>query len=152
MPGAFAARRKYDIHTGVDLYVPQNTKVYAGESGTVVAVEEFTGPGVETPWWNQTWAVLIEGNSGIVVYGEIKPDPNIEVGRVIYFGDKIGKVIPVLKTDKGKPMSMLHVELLERGQTASAPVWLDEKPVGLLDPTELLTRWKNDKENKNILL
>ena len=72
-PGGFGAQRKHDLHTGVDLYVDGPVLVQAIEEGTVVAVREFTGEKSQppTPWWNRTRAILIEGRSGVIVYGEV---------------------------------------------------------------------------------
>ena len=70
-PGAFGAVRKFDVHTGVDLYCKQGTPICAVEDGTVVEIEIFTGPRAESPWWNETLAILVEGKSGVVCYGEV---------------------------------------------------------------------------------
>jgi len=34
--GAFGARRKFNVHSGIDLYAPVGEPVYAVEDGTVV--------------------------------------------------------------------------------------------------------------------
>lgn len=44
--GVFGAVRKYDIHTGIDLYCESGDHVYAIEDGIVVNVCHFTGPKV----------------------------------------------------------------------------------------------------------
>lgn len=82
-PGAFGAIRKYDIHTGVDLYVQQHNSntVKAVEDGVVVSVVDFTGPAAESPWWNATKAILLEGKSGVVCYGEVAPKKTIYIGQ-----------------------------------------------------------------------
>jgi murein DD-endopeptidase MepM/ murein hydrolase activator NlpD len=41
--GVFGAVRKYDIHTGIDLYCELEDPVYAIEDGVVVNVCHFTG-------------------------------------------------------------------------------------------------------------
>jgi hypothetical protein len=80
------------------------------EDGEVVSVEQFTG-GDESPWWNDTWAVLVRGKSGVIVYGEISS--KVEVGQWVSAGDTIGVVsTSVLKKFKGRPMVMLHMELM----------------------------------------
>lgn len=141
-PGAFGARRKHDIHTGVDLYCPDGELVYAICTGTVVAIiEHFTGPGAGTPWWNPTSAIMIEDVMGTFLYGEIKVDGSLYVGERIRPGRVLGTVAQVLKQDKGRPMSMLHVERFSHGVTEPSPVWeLDNPfaPSGLRDPTRLL--------------
>ena len=136
-PGAFAARRKYHTHEGVDLYAPDGTPVFAVESGEVKQVKQFTGPELGHDWWLPTWAVWVEGASGIVVYGEILP--KVEVGARLRAGDLIGVVVPVLKTCKGRPGSMLHLELRVPGNLEDID-WLHDRdrPSGLLDPTPML--------------
>ena len=135
-PGAFGVQRKFHTHEGVDLYVPEGTVVFAVETGKVVAVKPFTGPhaGPTLAHWLDTWAVFVEGPSGVVVYGEIKPV--CEVGAQVEAGMPVGSVIPVLRKDKGRPRTMLHIELRKAGNTADIE-WLDNTrhPDGLLDPT-----------------
>lgn len=136
-PGSFAAIRKHDIHTGVDLYCNPGQKVVAVEDGIVVAIENFTGPNANppSPWWNDTKAVLIEGQSGVVCYGEIEPLSYIKIGVKIECGDLIGSVQEVLKEDKGKPTSMLHFELYDVG-TRESVIWElgKSQPSNLKDP------------------
>lgn len=136
-PGAFGVRRKHHTHEGVDLYCPTGTLVTAVEPGMVVAVIAFTGPCATppSPWWQPTWAVLIEGASGVVVYGEIQPQ--VRVGQEVRSGVPIGTVMRVLIKDKGYPLSMLHLELHVSG-TRDAYDWVDERPPSLLDPTPFL--------------
>ena len=98
--GMFGAERKHDIHTGIDLYTMKNSPVFAMEDATVVAVEDFTGP-PESPWWLPTKAVLAEGHSGTILYGEI--EPLVKVGDKITKDQIIGKVLPVLPENKVRP-------------------------------------------------
>lgn len=137
--GAFGFIRKHDVHTGVDLYCDNNSTVYAIECGEVVGIIDFTGKKADSPWWNETRAILIEGKSGVFVYGEVKEREGLKVGSNIECGEVIGEVITVLKHDKGKPMTMLHLELYEH-KTRDVIWWeLDKaKPVTLLDPTKIL--------------
>lgn len=144
-PGSFGAIRKYDCHTGVDLYCQFMQPVYAIESGLIKRVGHFTGPKVNTPWWNDTDFILIEGKSGCILYGEIqlpshfiKPTENEYVDE----GTLLGYVIPVLKKDKGRPMNMLHIELYEHGYDGDGVVWerRDPRPKQLQDITPLLKR------------
>lgn len=144
-PGTFGFNRKHDIHTGVDLYTTDGANVFCIEDGIVVKVDVFTGPSIGTDWWKETWAVMIEGLSGVINYGEIKP--SVVVGQRVNRGDIVGTVIPVLSVDKkrddipGHSCSMLHVELYEIGCRDFAIWKLDEqKPKGLLDPTDLLKK------------
>ncbi len=111
--GMFGAQRKHDVHTGIDLYAPVGTEVMAIYDGEVIGVENFTGPEVGSPWWNTTQAVYIVHPVNrvaevVVVYGEISPI--VKVGQRVLSGQVIGHVQQVLKKDKGKPMSMLHLE------------------------------------------
>jgi murein DD-endopeptidase MepM/ murein hydrolase activator NlpD len=142
MPGAegmFGAVRKHDIHTGVDLYADVGTKVTAMESGTVVAIVPFTGIMAESPWWHDTKAIMVEGDSGVILYGEINPADNLHIGDFVFEGDFLGTVLRVLKKDKGKPVAMLHLECYSPG--TKEPVWWnlnESKPENLLDPTPLI--------------
>lgn len=138
-PGAFGIQRKHHIHEGVDLYAPEGTTVRAVETGMVVAIERFTGAhcDVPSPWWENTWAVLVEGASGVVVYGEVSPEL-LRVGDRVVASERVGYVKRVLKKDKGYPMSMLHIELHDAG-TRQTYEWVDERPYSLGNPTgELL--------------
>jgi hypothetical protein len=145
-PGAYGAFRKHDRHTGVDLYIPEHrayTNVYAIEEGVVVAIVNFTGPSSTppTPWRHDTEAVLVKGDTGVFLYGEIKAD--VAVGDLVPAGKRLGVTTPVLKKDKGCPMEMLHIELLPHDATAEAPTWnnsvhLLHSPPFHYDPTPIL--------------
>lgn len=139
-PGYFGTVRKYDVHTGIDLYCGPYQPVYAIESGVVVKIDDFTGPSAGSPWWNDTKAVLIESKSGVIVYGEIALFIDIEVGSEVLEGDFIGNVVPVLKKRKGDiPPYMLHLELMMHG-CYDTLVWESgtPKPGCLLNPIELI--------------
>lgn len=142
--GAFAAVRLHDIHTGSDLYCNKGDEVFAIEAGTVVRLVHFTGALTEppSPWWNDTMAVMVAGESGTLLYGEIVPREGLAVGDKLAEGDIIGTITPVLKKDKGKPMNMLHFELYAHGFVEEPVWWLlnQPQPNGLLDPTELLLK------------
>lgn len=133
---AFGALRKYDIHTGVDLFCEVGQAIQAIEDGVVVNVLQFTG-GSESPWWYDTYAVMIEGKSGVILYGEIETD--LKIGDTVKQKDVVGKVLQVLKNDKGKPMAMLHLELYKTG-TRDCVWWKigQDQPNELLDSTILL--------------
>lgn len=135
--GLFGAARLHDIHTGVDLYAPPGTSVLAAEDGEVAAIDPFFTGGDESPWWETTAAVMVEGASGVVLYGEV--EPLVDVGQQVRAGDLVGRVKQVLRPRPGKvwknPPSMLHLELYAPG--ARAAVWWkigEERPAGLLDP------------------
>lgn len=133
--GTFGAVRKHDIHTGIDLYCKPGTRVFAIEDGVIVSIEDFTGQNAGSPWWNDTKAVLVEGKHGVICYGEIEPTLGLYVGYNLKEGMIVGRVLKVLKKNKGKPMSMLHLELYKHGTTKT--VWWQHgqpKPDELLDP------------------
>lgn len=112
----FGGIRKYDIHTGVDLFTDEDDNVYSMYDGVVTSVIEFTGYS-ESPWWNDTLAIMIyhpEINKTFL-YGEVST--NIRVGKFIKEGQFIGTVKRVLKNDKGKPTTMLHMECYKGLQT-----------------------------------
>lgn len=139
-PGAFASVRKFDIHTGIDLYCADGDSVYSMEAGEVLRVIKFTGEHADTPWWNDTWAILVKGKSGVILYGEIYPEV-LNPGDKVEEGQKLGKVTTVLRKDKGLPVTMLHLELYSK-DVLDAVVWdlNSPKPEGLEDPTFLLKR------------
>jgi len=155
--GKFGVVRKFDRHTGIDLYAPEGQLVVAMEKGTVVARGPFTGPEVRcddypdgSKWWLPTEFIAVEGDHGIILYGEI----HIYTGLGVYLnvGDKVqqgahlGSVERVLRHDKGTPTSMLHVELLSEWTSRCPLVWerdAEEPPEILRDPTPLIqeARW-----------
>jgi murein DD-endopeptidase MepM/ murein hydrolase activator NlpD len=143
-PGSFGFVRKNHTHEGVDLYARDGSTVYAVEPGLVVGVLPFTGEHADSPWWNDTFAVMVEGASGVVVYGEITP--TVEEGQTIRAGEPLGSVRQVLKKDKGRPMSMLHLELHTPG-TRDVYEWTvgGDKPASLQDPTPYLIEMMEDK-------
>lgn len=137
--GAFGAVRKHDVHKGIDLYCPVGTPVYSVEDGEITLIRQFTGEALGFPWWNDTWAINVEGDTGVVVYGEIKVQPYLKVGETVKQGTLLGWVQQVLKKDKGRPMSMLHFALHKRGVQSNGRWDIgDPQPCGLLDPTEHL--------------
>lgn len=134
-PGQFGACRKHDIHTGVDLYTYPGMPVVACEPGVVVAIENYTGPKAGSPWWHDTQAVLVEGASGVICYGEISVR-DLKVGDQITRDSCLGCVKTVLRKNKGRPMTMLHIELYTPG-TRESVVWAlgQNQPLNLLDVT-----------------
>lgn len=145
--GTFLVKRRFDVHTGVDLYAPVGDNVYAIEDSDVVSIRVFTGTEAECPHWNTTWCVDLEGYSGIFSYGEIKPDPNLKVGDQVKKGQVIGTVLQVLKKDKGKAMSMLHFAVHSHGWRYLVNDQGDPNKEHFfdmqLDPTLLLMQLKN---------
>jgi murein DD-endopeptidase MepM/ murein hydrolase activator NlpD len=139
VPGQFGAIRKHDIHTGIDLYTYSGMPVMAVEPGVVVAIEDFTGPKAGSPWWLDTESVLVEGPSGVIVYGELATPKDLRVGQSVFPGTCLGCVKPVLRKDKGRPRHMLHFELLVSRSRVSV-IWElgTPQPESLLDPTARL--------------
>lgn len=140
--GWFGAKRTFDIHTGIDIYVPVDTKVLSLYDGTVVNIEWFTGEYSEppTPWWYNTMAVWVKSDylDETIVYGEI--EPSVDLGQKILKGMVVGTVKEVLKKNKDKnPTSMLHIELYKNIPKQTV-VWKlnEEKPENLLNPEGLL--------------
>ena len=138
-PGSFGINRHQHVHTGVDLYAPHGAPVRAIEAGRIIKIDWFTGPSIDMPWWNDTRAVYIEGETGVFNYGEIQELPKWNVGDNVQEGDYVGHVLTVLKKPKGRPMSMLHLELYDHGFTDTWREWKigDPKPEHLKDPTPL---------------
>lgn len=111
------------------------------EDGIVVHFDNFTGPDSTppSPWWNQTYAVLVEGESGVIGYCELMIDDELDIGQKIKAGTTIGEIVPVLKKDKGNGTTMLHLEYYTHGTRDHVTWVLDEpKPENLLNPRILL--------------
>lgn len=148
-PGAFGVARKFDIHTGVDLYCEPDETVLAVESGLVTSVVPFTGPQAESPWWLETFALTVQNEWWTVVYGEVARDGLPAVGATIEAGQPLGRVARVLRHDKGLPTTMLHFEVYNHPFVA--PVWWhagQPKPYGLLNPTDLLIAARGHRVRK----
>lgn len=142
-PGAFGAKRRHDVHTGVDLYALDGEPVWAMASGEVVAVIPFTGALAKCPWWLDTDAIVIEDQSGIWLYGEVRASTWVKVGATVLEGEVIGRVKRVLRNDKGRPTAMLHMERYVHGCREFAPIWElgSPCPSTLVDPTPYLERF-----------
>lgn len=145
-PGAFGCPRKYDIHTGVDLYLDKESGVYAIEEGIVAKYDLFTG-GEKMPWWNTTYALSVKGENCFWVYGEIESD--LRIGDKVKRGQKVGEVLPVISKDKirldipGHSNYMLHLEKCDLSWETeckdlqwSGWYYNNSKPRYLLDPTQ----------------
>jgi murein DD-endopeptidase MepM/ murein hydrolase activator NlpD len=153
--GSFMARRRFDVHTGVDLYAPKGAEVYAVEAGEVVRVRPFTGPKAGTPFWNDTLSIEVEGHSGIITYGEVFPAGTVEPGLEVAPGRVIGYVDQVLKEDKGKPMSMLHFAIHTHGWLGLLEAQEDPEQESFydlqVDPTLLLIQLKAMADRRELL-
>jgi murein DD-endopeptidase MepM/ murein hydrolase activator NlpD len=143
--GAFGVQRKMHVHNGVDLYCEPSTEVLAVEDGIVVDIRQWTGEGAGSSWWNDTWAVLVEGESGAIAYSEIFLGYH-SIGDKIKRGQHIGFVKTVLKKYKGRPTTMLHFQMYKHGHICAGG-WdtNNPKPETLVDPTPFLL----EAEQKN---
>ena len=137
--GAFGVQRKHHVHNGVDLYCEPHELVYAVEDGKVVDIRQWTGKKAGSPWWKNTWAILIEGETGVVAYGEIGKPDGYQIGDKVCRGDLLGCVKTVLRKDKGRPMTMLHFQMYKHGKTSAGGWGINNpKPEDLVDPTQFL--------------
>lgn len=139
--GMFGAVRKYDIHTGLDLYCKEDSDIIAIESGRVIEVIPFTGIEAGSPWWMDTKAVVIQSGERVLVYGEVAPI--VSVGDNVTIGQSIASSKRVLKKDKGiNPSCMLHLEVWENYYSSNYTWGLGQpKPKGLSNPLSLLCYW-----------
>lgn len=138
-PGSFASVRKHDIHCGVDIYLPEGTPIRFLRYGEIIAVERFTGAVVGSPWWNDTWAVYVYNGVYTDVYGEVYEPTHLRVGQKVFTGQFCGNIAKVIKTMKGRPMTMLHFEQYT-GKVYDGAIWEIGKPRpdNLEDPTSFL--------------
>lgn len=142
-PGSFGFVRKNHIHEGIDLYAENLDSVFSVEDGVILGIFPFTGVIANSPWWEDTWCIFVKHSDFILNYGEVLPNPNIEVGNKVKEGDILGNIKTVLKSDKGRPMSMLHLEMYSLEAKEPIKEWSLNtlKPQQLLDPTKFLLRF-----------
>jgi len=138
-PAGFGAKRPHSLHTGVDLFCEHNQTLASVEEGIVTAIRDFSKQQKKQPWLNRTRVVLIEGNSGVVAYCNVKERPGLKVGDLVEAGEVIGRVIRLNKKKRRKDKCMLHLELYKK-ETRRRVVWSYnyQKPPQLLDPTNQL--------------
>jgi hypothetical protein len=139
--GGFGVTRKFHVHEGVDLYCNHGDPVHTMEAGVVIAIIPFTGEIAGSPWWKNTYAVFVQGKSGIINYGELQPMPHLRIGSELKGNEHVGNILEVLLKDKGRPRSMLHLELYD-GIPDEWACWKPgaPRPPKLCDPTPLLVR------------
>ena len=98
---------------------------------------------------SRTWGIMIEGDSGVVNYGEVEQS-QLVVGKRVQRGSLIGHVKRVLFEDRYRPdipghsCSMLHLELYKHGTKDFADWHEPAKNPNLLDPTPFLMRAENN--------
>lgn len=136
-PGSFGFVRKNHIHEGIDLYAENGDEVIAMEDGIILSIIPFTGKIAGSPWWNNTYSIFVKHNNFIINYGELTPLQHLKEGDKIKAGSVIGNVKTVLLVDKGRPMSMLHLEMYSSDAIAPITEWPlnTEKHPTLMDPT-----------------
>lgn len=140
-PGSFGYVRKNHIHEGVDLYANDGDEVIAIEDGVIVNLVAFTGSIANSPWWNDTYSIMVQHKNYTLNYGELIPIETLVIGSQIKAGQIIGHIKTVLLKDKGRPMAMLHLEMYTKETLEPIKEWSlnQQKPHYLLDPTKLLT-------------
>lgn len=116
-------------HVGIDLYGNPGDTVVACEDGEIVGIQNF---------YSGTWAMLVLGQSGIVVnYGEVAADSwgGLAIGSIVKKGQKLA-VLGRL-TQGG----MCHFETYTSGtrETARWPRG-QARPTNLLNPIKYLLR------------
>jgi hypothetical protein len=139
--GDFAFRRSHYYHPGIDLYCADLQIVQAVEGGIIVNIENFTGPNANppSPWWLETFSIMVEGASGVIGYCELIPHDHLKIGQHVVEGENLAVITPVLKKDKGNGTTMAHMELYTSGTKEHSTWFLDNpKPKNLLNPRELL--------------
>lgn len=136
--GAFGVVRKYHTHEGVDLYCEEGSIVYSISEGVVCSIDWFTGEYASSPWWGNTQSICIKHSFGYLFYGEITVSSQLSVGDKVIEGTVLGRVIPVLKQDKGNGMSMLHLEMYSHFPGSIPLLWTDKKPEYLISPQDIL--------------
>lgn len=154
-PGAFGFVRKNHVHEGVDIYANDFDLVYLPKSLQAVSWVPFTGEVAGTPWWHNTYALVAWDlqEEKTVVFGEIISNggvfENVFEKGFLEQGSCIGMVSRVLRNDKGRPCSMVHVEMYEGFVEKSIGIWglNKEKPIGLMDPSEWLIECAKSSNN-----
>ena len=71
-----------DLAETFDLYTKDDQYVFAVESGTIVGIEDFTGINQQTPWWEDTHAIMI-------YHPEIVQLPSVVDTKLMYSEEKI---------------------------------------------------------------
>jgi N-acetyl-gamma-glutamyl-phosphate reductase len=139
-PGAFGVVRRNHIHEGVDLYGQPGDAVLAMEAGIVICQYPFTGAAAGSPWWEDTACLMVQGASGVLNYGEITVGAGMHPGRAVCAGEQLGVLARVLRNDKGRPMTMLHLERYITGTREPIREWTSDEPQpqSLCDPSALL--------------
>ena len=152
--GFFWEDRGDRFHCGVDIYAPFGSNVKAMDDGLVVQTQLFTSRQM-IDYWNDTFAVIIQHESGFVArYAEMH-DVSVCVGERIKTGEllgHVGKVLQPSRITKESPVyiqklkenensTMLHLEMFDRfpfeiPKYLGGNTFQNERPDCLLDPTD----------------
>lgn len=153
-PGSFGFVRHHFIHPGVDLYCNDGEPVYAIEDGIIANYGPFTGIGKNTPWWEDTDYICIKGDSGKLLYGSIVINKKLLSQTHVKEGDLLGHVKRVIKVDRGRPTTMLHMELYNNKYSGTGEFWNfgQPRPYGLEDATVILRRERTKMINRRKLI
>lgn len=137
-PAGFGYSKSHNIHTGIDLYVPEGSTVHSVEDGTIIDIFKFTGPKTIYPQLLPTEAVVVNGATGLVLYGEVEVLEGLQIGQLIGAGAKIANIICAVPDQP-----MLHLELHKHGSKIPC-LWKQghPQPKSLLDPTSYLLSLK----------
>lgn len=121
--------------SGVDLYGEEGQEVFAIEESDVVDIFLSTGTNAGSSWFNNTYTILLEGNSGVINYSGILVDPSVKFGKSVKEGQVIGKIKKIMSI----AIPTLHIALYQNG-TQEPIIWNrgETKPVDLLDPSDML--------------
>jgi hypothetical protein len=138
-PAGFGARRKYNLHTGIDLFCEHMQPVASVEAGTIISLKDFSKRKNKSPWLNRTRVILIEGKTGVSAYCNVIERKGLKVGDEVRSGEIIGNVVRLNKKKRRKDVCMLHLELYAKG-TRKRVTWSYNfpKPPQLLDPSKHL--------------
>ena len=137
-PAGFGYSKSHNIHTGIDLYVPEGSSVHSVEDGTVADIFQFSGPNTLYNYLLPTQAVVVNGPTGLVLYGEVEVLKDIQIGQLIGAGTKIANIKCAVPDQP-----MLHLELHKHGSKIPC-LWKQgqPQPKSLLDPTSYLLSLK----------
>ncbi|MFC1697841.1 M23 family peptidase [Nanoarchaeota archaeon] len=156
-PGSFFEYRGDRYHCGIDIYSQKDKLVVACEDLKIIEIGKFTSPEI-IPYWNDSYYAIGINNDGLYFrYAElaflfarerqeIKGNESIGlIGEVLNY-KKINYNSPSYIQDlkKKKHGCMLHFEMWDRKPLVYSEYlggnWFgEERPEGLLDPSEYLS-------------